>query len=62
MYLSFNYMVVYYSHSIVGIWDRVNSTRALTCAYIYSRQHGIVPKPELTRNSALSSTLARAGA
>ncbi len=52
----------FYSHSIVDTLAFVNSTRALNCAYIYSRQCEIVSKLELTWNSVLSSTVARESA
>lgn len=48
-----------YSHSIVTKTKNMNSTDDLTSYYIYFLVRETVSKPELTRNSALSSTLAR---
>ena len=47
-----------HSHSIVAKTKNMNSTGGLTSYYIYFWVRETVPKPELSWNSALSSTLA----
>ena len=48
-----------YSHSIVAKQESVNSMSRLVSGLIYSIVRKIIPKPELTWNSELSSTIAR---